>query len=205
MARGKSYDNLQAKNNLYFLRNQPCTHIHAILDSNKQLVAEKSTYGIFTIRDVEFYTTISNTTISVLENEKTRTFRQEHSDCFCEFFQVSHDFLLGNSDNGIFVYTTDNRKLSISKSDYIAIRDKLDIECIEYPKSVESFETAVDNASKRKVYKPIAFIKRTINDDTGQAEKLRLLRQRYNKMGERLNVNELEKIIKFLEDFILNR
>ena len=66
------------------------------------------------IRTIQDLTKIPNTTISMLENEvNNRTFRQIHTEVLTELFQVTADYLLGNSQDGIIVYTTDNTKLFI--------------------------------------------------------------------------------------------
>ena len=100
----RTYKGKEVKNKLYFLRKD---------------------IG-FAIRDVDKATGICNTTVSMLENG-LRLFRQVHIEALCELFQVSPNYLIGNSEEGIIVYDYQNNKIYLSESEYIKLRDKIEI------------------------------------------------------------------------------
>ncbi len=150
------------------------------------------------IRTVQDLTKIPNTTISMLENEANkRTFRQIHTEVLTELFQVTADYLLGNSQDGIIVYTTDNTKMIISEDEYLRLKNKMKIEFIKYPTN------AIIPDDNRKYY-ALGYVKRTLLDNkVKDIDKRKLLLEKYENFEKRLTTTQLEKVIKFMEDYIL--
>ena len=186
---GRTKYTTTAKNKLFFMRNQ--------LNLN--------------IRDIEKMTTslnsksnnncLSNTTISLLENGK-RPFRQTHIDCLCDLFQVTPNFLLGIDDVGIIVNGNTNNKLYISEQEYLKLKSngKILEVYIEYPRNKDMELLSIND---RLEYIANGYYKRTILGSATDEDLKAILKRKYENIGERLSVEELEKVIKFIEDFIL--
>ena len=70
------------------------------------------------LRTLSKYTHITNPVLSYLENG-VRPFRQTHIDILCSFFNVTSDYLLGRTDNGLFVHTQIGEdELLLNESEY---------------------------------------------------------------------------------------
>lgn len=167
----RTYKGKEVKNKLYFLRKD---------------------IG-FAIRDVDKATGICNTTVSMLENG-LRLFRQVHIEALCELFQVSPNYLIGNSEEGIIVYDYQNNKIYLSESEYIKLRDKIEITI----KSVNTISIPEDTD-----YKVNKIVYRKLTVLPNEEDMISNLRKKYMNIGQRLTREELEKVIKFIEDFVL--
>ena len=147
-----------------------------------------------TVRDVEKYTGISNTSISFLENER-RFFRQEHLDVLCDLFQVSHDYLLGNSNTGIYLYDNDNNKYVISEMEYLSYKPNIKISFVDYPNNEKCFDDDLRYHSK-------GYFKRTLTSN--ENEKKSLVKNKLIKIIDTLGIRELEKITNIIEELFIN-
>ena len=176
---GRHKNNVAVKNNLCYLRTE-CK---------------------LTVRDLSEKTGISNPTISLLENE-ARLFRQQHVNVLCDLFQVTSDFLLGNNDRGIIVWNKSN-KLFLTRTEYSKLKDYITTEYIKYDE-VNSSENEFDRLIAKKGYKSSGYFYRTLTNEIDNEDKKTLLLDKLNSITSRLSSEEIEKVIKFIEDFILH-
>ena len=146
------------------------------------------------IRDIEKGTNIANSVVSLLEKEH-RLFRQEHLDPICELLQVSHDYLLGNSDLGIFIYDKDNNKYAISDKEYLEMRKDIEIVYEAYP-------TPVDIPKNNVRYLAKGYYKRIIKYEYINNYN-HILKNNIIRLLDRLNAKELKKTYDFINDYIL--
>ncbi len=146
------------------------------------------------IRDIEDKTNVANSVVSLLENER-RKFRQEHLDVICELLQVSHDYLLGNSDLGIFIYDKDNNKYAISEKEYLEMRKDIEIIYEKYPTTVDIPENNVRYLAK-------GFYKRLIKYEY-ISNYTNILKNNIIRLLDRLNKKDLQKTYDFINHFIL--
>lgn len=151
------------------------------------------------IRELEKWTNIKNTSISMLENEvEGRAFRQNHIEVLTDLFQVTSDYLLGNSNEGIIIYTHDNNKLLITEDEYIRLKGKMKIETIKF-NPLAPFDDG------NREYHAKGFVRRELLGNVDEIDKRNIYKKRYDNIGERLTASQLEKVIKFMEDYILTK
>ena len=82
------------------------------------------------IRTIEKYTSMSNVTLSRLENG-VRPLRQIHIETLSHFYNTTTDFILGNSEDGIYVqyfFTKDGAGLlTIDLDTYTSLYNNIEI------------------------------------------------------------------------------
>ena len=124
---------------------------------------------------------ISYTTLGDLEKGE-RQFRQVHIDALCDFFKVSSDFLLGKSDTGILVELKQGFT-SISKDDYV-----------NYLTNGELKEYIEFNSVWRI---PNDELETKLDPELNQDLKNTIITELNN-----LSKDDLEKVLKFIKEFI---
>lgn len=134
------------------------------------------------LRQLRNYANVSNSLLSLLESEK-RMWRLSHIDTLTSFFKVSSDFLLGKSDNGIFVEV---------KSGFVSL-------------SLEKYEE-LKRENKIKEYIAYGSVWR-IPEDELEEEKIdptirNAVRVEIEKELDTLTKKQLEKVLNFIKEFI---
>lgn len=152
-----------------------------------------------TNRPVADYTTISNGVLTELYNGK-RQLRQTHLDRLTYFFTVTNDFILGKSNDGIGIYTDDDSELRyIDKETYMRVRDRIQVRVVEslIPITFEIIRTA--NYENKRVTID-HYIERVFNGKFSELVSSKELLQKY---VDKMNDEQVEKTVKFIENFIL--
>ena len=154
------------------------------------------------LRELQKYTGITNSVLSVLESGK-RPFRQTHIDALSSFFNVTSDFLLGRSDSGYVVFPEyGNDELLLTESEYAKLSPCINVSVIYKNKQTTTFEmdTPVQEQrivlSSHVVYREL---KGTVDDYNMQEN----LFQKYMELGKHMTTDDLKKSIKFIEDYII--
>lgn len=146
--------------------------------------------GLTTI-ELEKYTGLIRSTISMLENEK-RKFRQTHIDLLTSFFNVSSDYLLGKTDVGISVFSKDTgNSTEVSLSDYISLKPKLEITIVK--RDVDMIGFGFD-------FSPYFIYREFVGEEDNKNMDLKT---KLTSLADRMTKKELEKAIKFIEEYIL--
>lgn len=154
-----------------------------------------------TLRDLEKYVQIRNATLSAIEQGK-QPFREIHILKLTAFFDVSTDYLLGYSPNGIGIYLNDDY-VKISKSELEAIKEKeivneKIIDCALRPevwKIVTPDQEKVLFTAKYTIYRSADISKDEANIDES-------IRRQVDTLLDTLDGRELEKVKRFIEDYI---
>lgn len=157
------------------------------------------------LRDLSKYVDIQYSALSLLENGK-QAFKEIHILKLKDFFDVTIEYLLGYSTNGIGVYfessSDDEDHVFISEEEYYQIRSKHNVE-----------ETVIyrDNESQLIVNMP----EHVIKDYSGRYQIFRLVQTAKENAGinqtvrteiinemERMDIFALEKLLKFIKDYL---
>lgn len=166
---------------------------------------ELRTKANLTLRDVENIVGIRNATLSAIENNK-QPFREIHVLKLTSFFDVTSDYLLGYSNNGIGIYfdssEDDEDHVYISTSEYERIRERYEIKetLIEHTNASQwVIRTAVDETrivrNKKSIYRSVDIPKETVDIQASVRNAI------INELDQ-LDVQELDKVLKFIKDYI---
>lgn len=157
-----------------------------------------------TLRDLAKYVDIPSATISLIENGK-QPLREIHVEKLTSFFDVTSDYLLGYSNAGIGIYfessEDDNDHVMISASEYERIQEKYEIKetLISHPLDTWTFITK-DKKTR------IVHTKYTLFRSVDVAKELACIsesvrEQVINELNH-LDTRDLEKVLKFINDYI---
>ena len=156
-----------------------------------------------TTRKLEEYVGIPYTTITAIENGR-RPFRQWHISKLSAFFNVSSDFLLGKTDDGIIIFPEYGEDpISITFEDYVRLQSHINtnVQILNQPiliSNVASKQKGIISFSlKASVYRELKGMPISSaglpNDNMAKLKSLL----------DKLTDEELNKIIAFIEQFIL--
>ena len=155
------------------------------------------------LREVSNYTGISNPVLSVLENGK-RPFRQEHISILTAFFNVTSDFLLGRTDYGYIVMPEfGDGEITLSEGEYKRLRDHITLSII----SVGARETLKVGTpvETQTLTIPDTVVYREIKGSIGDYNMQDALGTKLNELAKHMTSEELERSIRFIEEYILHK
>ena len=151
-----------------------------------------------TTKELERYTNISATVITLLENG-SRMFKENHIDAFTDFFVVTSDYLLGKSDYGVGIVDNDGNSVYYFESQY---NDLLNANSIDVSIEQNTFRISYISDGK-KITEPKFYVLRLINNPVALDEHERLKNKAISLISN-LHNDELEKTIKFIEEYIMS-
>ncbi len=153
-----------------------------------------------TLRQLEKYVCIRNATLSLIENEK-QPFREIHIQKLTSFFDVSSDYLLGYSHIGIGIYFEDEHAV-ISDSELRKIEEKNEVkeQLIKMP-FPHKMDIVTPNTQKT-IVETVYAVFRSVDIQKAEASVNRSVRERLDKELDRLDTNDLEKVLKFVNEYI---
>ncbi len=160
-----------------------------------------------TLRVLEKYLGIPNATLSLIENGK-QPMREIHVQKLTAFFDVTSDYLLGYSTNGIGIYFAssedDNDHAYISMSELENLKERYDVkeELLHRPNA----ETWVIKTSvyENKVFNNTHLLYRSVNISKEKAEISVSLREQVITKINSYDTRKLEKLLKFMKEYIEN-
>jgi transcriptional regulator with XRE-family HTH domain len=137
------------------------------------------------MKDLSHYTGISVSVINKLETGK-RKLTQKHIDILTEFYWVTSDFLLGRCDSGIYAYCSECEVITLTSDQFLKAFQHI-------KQNITSFKNG-DGTISYKINRDL---------DEAYSEKhqghMDQAIEDLNKMDE----TQLEKTIRFMEDYIL--
>ena len=153
-----------------------------------------------TQKELSKYCGVSPTVIVYLENGK-RMFRQAHIDSLTSFFNVTADYLLGKSDKGYIVFSEDDgRPLTLSENEYLSVKDNIEITIIEG----DGFGATIhENDKEWNIYIPKYFVHRELKGSILDYSLDSSLLEKANSLIKDMNNEQLKKLIRFIEDYLL--
>jgi transcriptional regulator with XRE-family HTH domain len=154
-----------------------------------------------TLRELSKYVNIRNATLNLIENNK-QPMREIHVLKLTNFFDVTSDYLLGYSNNGIGIYFEDDDDHTyISESELIKLSERYNVKEILITHSPDNFVLKTqsiefqDYRGTYSLFRSINVSKKDVDISDTIKEKLYL---ELNKLGTR----DLEKILKFINEYI---
>lgn len=156
-----------------------------------------------TTRDMKKYTGISNSITTYLENGK-RPFRQTHINALTSFFNVSADYLLGRSDYGIIVFPEyDDKPITLTAKEYDRLREHITIE-IHYVGDAYVLPMNTTKEEQEIVF-PEYQVYRELKGRFTDYDLGHTLSAKLNELSKHMDTDELERTIRFIEDYILKK
>lgn len=158
-----------------------------------------------TLRELAEYVDMAHSTLQLLELGK-RKFNEDHILKLCNFFDVTSEYLLGYSENGIGVYF-DN---SNDDEDHIYISSHELYHIQRTSKCVETIIMCGDTSLQKIVlqghdstsiyggYK----VFRSIKCNKEDAEIMDSVRYKLNQELRKLDLDQIEKVLKFINEYI---
>lgn len=154
------------------------------------------------LRQASALTGISNPVLSYLETG-ARPFRQEHISILTAFFNVTSDFLLGRSDYGYVVFPQyGSEEITLTEGEYSRLRTHIDVSLanVSNQAAVLSIDTPKEEQrvaiTKKVVYREL----KGTPDDYDMKD---VLSRRLDELKSHMTAEELEKTIRFIEDYII--
>lgn len=156
------------------------------------------------LREMRKYTGISNPVISYLENGK-RPFKQEHIDKLSSFFNVTSDYLLGRTDYGFIVRPEfGDEELILTENEYLRLQTFIQTSIIKLSDKTTTLavETSVEEIN---VVIPTYVVYRELKGNISNYDLQDTLNAKLTELSKHMTTDELERTIKFIEDYILKK
>lgn len=158
-----------------------------------------------TLRRLEDYVDIPHTTLSLIENGK-QPMREIHVLKLTNFFDVTSDYLLGYSKQGIGIYfessQDDEDHAYISESELNHIAQEHDIQETVITDKVP-FNMIIKTPCEEKImYQGVNKIYRSVDIPKESAGINTSVREQINTELNRLDIYDLEKVLKFIREYI---
>ena len=157
-----------------------------------------------TLRDLARYVDIPSATISLIENGK-QPLREIHVQKFTSFFDVTSDYLLGFSNTGIGLYfessKDDNDHVIISASELERIQERYEIKETLIHRTPSDW-TIKTNAYETRILRTEYVLYRSVDVPKELACLSISVREELNSELDKLNTKNLEKVLKFIRDYI---
>ncbi len=153
-----------------------------------------------TLRDLSKYISLRNATISDIENGK-QPMREIHVQKLTSFFDVTSDYLLGYSNSGLGIYFSDDDHTYISESEANRIQESNIIkeELIHHASSDWVIKEPSTNI---RIYRGEYSIFRSVDMSKENANISESTKQEIINELARLDERELEKVLKFINEYI---
>lgn len=149
------------------------------------------------MKDVYARTGISVSVLNKLEMG-LREFKQSHIESLTSFFNITSDFLLGKTDYGINMIAEDGDLVVFNKAQFLKFIGKFDQRIDKCIGTIKTIDSSGKEISKTCPY----YIVREISDPS-LLESTTNLKEKAERCLDRMTDEQLEKTIKFMEDFIL--
>ena len=163
----------------------------------------RSRSGI-TLRDLAKYVDIPSATISLIENGK-QPLREIHVQKLTSFFDVTSDYLLGFSNTGIGIYfdgsNDDEDHVMISASEIERIQERYEIKETLMHRTPSDW-TIRTQAYETRIVRTEHYLFRSVNVPKELAHLSESIRDQLNSELDRLDGKDLEKVLKFVRDYI---
>ncbi|MCK9449949.1 MAG: helix-turn-helix domain-containing protein [Bacteroidales bacterium] len=157
------------------------------------------------LRELSRYVDIAYPALSLLENNK-QPFKEVHILKLKDFFDVTADYLLGYSIRGIGINfesaADDEYHVFISEDEYFQIQSKHDIEETIIRRNGDSeFEITIPGQII-KDYSGRYLIFRSVRIAKENAGINQTVRNEITKEMDRMDIYELEKLLRFIKDYL---
>lgn len=157
-----------------------------------------------TLRELSKYVNIRVATLNLIENSK-QPMREIHMLKLTNFFDVTSDYLLGYSNVGIGIYfeSSDDGEdhAYISSSELEKLNERYEINEKLLTHTPESFVIKTISQETR-LYRGEYSIFRSVNISKENANISESVKEKIIVEINRLNSNELEKVLKFINEYI---
>ncbi len=154
------------------------------------------------LRKLSAKTGISNPVLSYLETG-VRPFRQEHISILTAFFNVTSDFLLGRSDYGYVVYPQfGQEEMTLTEGEYNRLREHISVSLITLGSKAIAI-SADTPCEERKLTIPKVVVYRELKGNIGDYDMCDTLGKKLDDLKAHMTSEDLEKTIRFIEDYIL--
>lgn len=147
-----------------------------------------------TVRELDHYTGICSSTITLLENGK-KYFRENHINILTMFFNVTSDYLLGKNDTGIGIINNTGETIYVSDAYY---NDLIKNNAIEISVFNDGLNLEVTSRNGVKIEYPKYFVSRMLKDGHMLSEREKLENQVIS-MIKKLKKDDIEKVIQFID------
>lgn len=157
-----------------------------------------------TLRDLEKYVGIRNATLSAIENGK-QPFREIHVMKLTSFFDVTSDYLLGYVNTGIGIYfensEDDEDHVMISASELEKLNEKYEVKetLLTHDSSLLEINTGT---YEKRLYTGKYSIFRSVDIPKEQAGISVSIKGEILKELDRLDQHDLNKVLKFIKEYI---
>ena len=157
-----------------------------------------------TLRVLEKYLKIPNATLSLIENNK-QPMREIHVKKLTSFFDVTSDYLLGYSNTGIGIYfdgsEDDDDHAYISASEFEKLNERYEIKERLIPQTPSSLVISTLTEEKEFYNSPYTVF-RSVNIPKEEANIVSSIRDRVIAELNNLDTRGLEKVLKFINEYI---
>ena len=157
-----------------------------------------------TLCECEKYTGILRQLISHLE-QGDRPLRYWHTQQLITFFNVTYDYLVGNSDKGFKVFLSDmTTQVELKEDEYYRLFNEGKIvESVEYVKGAQTYLPVFkDMKSGQKELTQWRYVRR-FKDSNAEKGYTQDLTEELQNLALILNDSQLEQAIKFIKEFII--
>ena len=157
-----------------------------------------------TLRDLARYVDIPSATISLIENGK-QPLREIHVQKFTSFFDVTSDYLLGFSNTGIGLFfdssEDDNDHVIISASELERIQERYEIKETLIHRTPSDWIIKTQ-AYETRILRTEYLLYRSVDMPKELAHLSISVREELNSELDRLDTKDLEKVLKFIKEYI---
>lgn len=157
------------------------------------------------LRSVEEKTGISNPVLSCLENGK-RPFRQEHIVILTSFFNVTSDYLLGRTDFGLIVVPEFGaEELTLTEGEYKRLHEHISVTVIPNV-GASALTLRIDTPlESQDIFVPTSVVYREIKGSISDYDLQETLGNKLAELAKRMTSEELDRAIRFIEEYILHK
>ena len=147
---------------------------------------------------------ISNAIISYLETG-TRPFRQEHISKLTAFFNVTSDFLLGRTDYGYIVNPEfGDGEITLTEGEYQRLRDYIVVSIVRLGSKARTVQIDTPKESQ-SVTVPEYVVYRELKGSIEDYDAQEMLSSKLMELSKHMTSAELDRTIRFIEEYILKK
>lgn len=155
------------------------------------------------LRKLSACTDISNTVLSYLETG-TRPFRQEHISILTAFFNVTSDYLLGRSDYGLNVFPQfGQEEITLTESEYNRLKAHITVSQANLGNDKAVVFSMDTPRETQKIAIPRTCVYRELKGALGDYDMGESLSKKLDELKSHMTSADLEKTIRFIEEYIL--
>ena len=152
------------------------------------------------LRELERYLDIDNSALCLIENGK-RPLREIHVLKITNFFDVTSDYLLGYSDEGIGMYFEDEHAF-VSEIEYHLLKSQHHVSEMVVTKPAGFGMSINSQVQEIRTYSCIYSIHRSVDVTQSDAGISTSTKEKIISELNRLDSRELEKVLRFINDYI---